>query len=46
MQIKLYSIDIQFETPCGSILEADLKVENDGEKVTILNALVISVGRY
>ena len=37
-------LDIEFETPCGSIIKVDLRVKNDGAKVTIQDAEIVSVG--
>ena len=38
-------LDIEFETPCGSIIKVDLRVKNDGAKVTIQDAEIVSVGK-
>ena len=36
-------LDIEFETPCGSVIKVDLRVKNDGAKVTIQDAEIVSV---
>ena len=35
-------LDIEFETPCGSIIKVDLRVKNDGAKVPIQDAEIVS----